>query len=433
MIRRTLLALGTALTLGSAQASTLAFTNARIHTLGTAGTLEAATLIIRNGAVEAVGAEVAVPEGATVIDAKGKVITPGLFDAYTHLGLDEISGVDEANDSANRNPRYAAALDVVDALNPHSTLLPINRIDGIALAMSAPVSEGGGPLFAGRGAVIQLGRLDALVAKPQAAMFINLAEAGASASQGGRAALWLSLREALEEAKSGASSAVQRPAQLGALDVAALQPVLSGEMPLVATVHRAADIRTLLRFAEEYGFKPIVHGGAEAHRVAAELAARQVPVILDPTLNLPERFEALAASADAAAVLHRAGVRIAFSSQGSGNGSHNSRNIRQLAGNAVAQGLPWNAALAAISLNPAAIYGMDFTLGSLEAGKQASFVVWDGDPLELTTAAVQVYAAGRAVPMTSRQTLLRDRYAARQKGLSGTPAATGASQSPAKR
>jgi imidazolonepropionase-like amidohydrolase len=245
-------------------------------------------------------------------------------------------------------------------------------------------------------------------------MFVNLAEASAASLKGGRAALWLALREAFEEAKAPGASTVQRPAQLGALDAAALKAVLAGEMPLVATVHRAADIHTLLRLAEEYGFKTIVHGGAEAHLVAAELAAKQVPVILDPTFNLPERFEALAARADAAAILQKAGVRIAFSSEGTGNGSHNSRNIRQLAGNAVAHGLPWNAALAAVTLNPAAIYGMDFTLGSLEAGKQASFVVWDGDPLELTSAAVQVYAAGRVVPMVSRQTLLRDRYAPRK-------------------
>lgn len=407
----------TALTLnaGNVLAATVAITHARIHTLSSAGTLEDATLLIRDDRIEAVGTTVAVPPDAKVIDAKGRIVTPALFDAYTHLGLDEIDGVEETVDQQNDNPRYSAALDVVDGLNPRSVLLPVNRIEGLLYAMAAPASGSNGPLLAGQGAVISLGTLDQLVSKPQAAHFAALGEAGAGRNKGGRPALLLALREALEEAKNlGSSNPVQRPALLGALDAAALKPLLAGEMPLVATVNRAADIRVLLKLAERYGIKLIVRGGAEAHLVAAELAAQQVPVILDPQLNLPERFESLAARADAASILHRAGVRIAFSGEGPNTGSHNSRNIRQLAGNAVATGLPWTAALAAVTLNPAALYGLDNTLGSLEVGKQASFVVWDGDPLEVTSAAVQVYAAGKAVPMKSRQTELRDRYAARR-------------------
>ena len=410
------LTLAAALLATQAQAATIALTHARIHTISSAGVLEDATLVIRNEAIEALGVGIAIPEGATVIDTKGAVITPGLFDAYTHLGLEEISGVEQSVDSVNNNPRYSAALDVTDGLNPRSVLIPVNRIEGITHAMAAPSTGEAGPLFAGRGAVINLGTLDAFVAKPQAAMFLTLGEAGSAQIKGGRPALMLALREAFEEARQlGTSSPVQRPAQLGALDAEALQAVLAGTLPLVARVNRAADIRVLLQLAEQYGFKLIIHGGGEAHLVAAALASQQVPVILDPTLNLPAHFESLAARADAAAILFKAGVRIAFSSEGSGNGSHNSRNIRQLAGNAVAQGLPWNAALAAITFNPAAIYGVDSTLGSLEPGKQASFVVWDGDPLEVTSAAVQVFAAGRALPMVSRQTLLRDRYLQRRK------------------
>lgn len=420
---RILVLLCAALAYAPAHAATVALTHARIHTLSAVGTLENATLLIRNDAIEAVGAEVAIPPDATVIDTKGAVITPGLFDAYTHLGLEEISGVEESVNSGSNNPRYSAALDVVDGLNPRSVLIPVNRIEGITYAMAAPSSGSEGPLFEGRGAVISLGTLDSFVTKPQAAMFVVLGEGGAARVKGGRPALLLALREAFEEVRQlGSSSPVQRPAQLGALDAAALKPVLAGEMPLVADVNSAADIHVLLRLAEDYGLKLIIHGGAEAHLVAKELAAKQVPVILDPTLNLPTHFESLAARADAAAILAKAGVRIAFSSEGSGNGSHNSRNIRQLAGNAVAHGLPWDAALAAVTFNPAAIYGLDSTLGTLEVGKQASFVLWDGDPLEATTTAVQVYAAGRAVPMKSRQTELRDRYLQRRAAALVRPA-----------
>lgn len=404
-----------ALQVSSALAGTIAITHARIHTLSGAGTLEDATLLIRDDRIEAIGATVAIPPEAKVIEAKGRVISPPLFDAYTHLGLDEIDGVDETLDQQTDNPRYSAALDVVDGLNPRSVLLPVNRIEGLLYAMAAPASGGAGPLIAGQGAVISLGTLQSLVAKPQAAMFVALGEAGAARNKSGRPALMLALREALAEAQlAGSSSPVQRPALLGALDAEALKPVLAGAMPLVASVNRAADIRVLLKLAEANGIKLIIRGGAEAHLVAAELAAQQVPVILDPQLNLPERFESLNQRSEAAAILHQAGVRIAFSGEGPNTGSHNSRNIRQLAGNAVAYGLPWTAALAAVTLNPAAIYGLDSTLGSLEVGKQASLVVWDGDPLEVTSSAVQVFAAGEAVPMKSRQTELRDRYAARR-------------------
>ena len=408
---RRLAPLALALATLPAQAGVLAITNAKLHTVG-GGTLDKATLLIRNDLIEAVGADITPPEGAKVIDAGGGAVTPGLFDAYTHLGLEEISGVDETRDDASHNPRYSAALDVVDGLNPRSVLIPVQRIEGITQAMSAPSTGEGGPLLAGRGAVINLGQLspEFFVARAHAAQFLPFGEAAMAMVQGGRPTLLLALREAFEEARNGAPANVQRPALLGALDAAALRAVLNGEQPLVVDVHRAADIRALLKLAEDYGIKLVIHGGAEAHLVARELAEKQVPVILDPTWNLPIHFEALAARSDSATLLHRAGVTLAFSAAGD-QGGHNSRNIRQLAGNAVAHGLPWEAALAAVTLNPAKIYGLDSTLGTLEAGKQASFVIWDGgDPLELGSYPKQVYAAGVAVPMTSRQTLLRDRY-----------------------
>jgi imidazolonepropionase-like amidohydrolase len=411
MIRTLLAAALAAASVSPAAAETLAFTHARIHTVGPAGTLEDATLVVRNGVIEAVAARLVPPADAKVVDVKGAVITPGLIAPYTHLGLVEIEQIEETVDTGSDNPRYGAALDVADALNPRSTHIPVQRLEGVTQAIAAPVSGGDGPLLAGRGAAINLAVGEPFVARPLVAMFAALGEAGAARVKGGRAGLMLALREAFDEAKNpGGNVNIQRPAQLSALDAAALAPVLAGELPLVATVHRAADITALLKLCAEYGVKPVIHGGAEAHLVAPQLVAARVPVILDPTLNLPQQFESRGASADAAARLHRAGVRLSFASQDVGYASSNARNLRQLAGNAVAQGLPWNAALAAITLDAAAIYGLDNTLGSLEAGKAATFVVWSGDPLEVTSAATAVYAEGRAQPLTSRQTLLRERY-----------------------
>ena len=395
----------------TAQAARTAYTGATVHTLAAAGTLKNATLIVHDERIEALGVGLPLPADTKQVDATGLVITPGLFDAHTHLGLEEISGVDQTRDDTSKNPRYSAALDAADGLNPRSSLIAIQRAEGITHALSAP-SAGSGALLAGRGAVIALGArvFEQFLLKPRAAQFADYGEAGAASAQGGRPVALLALREALEEARrSGFSSPVQRPALLGALDAEALKPVLDGEQPLVVRAHRAADIRALLALGSQYGLKLVIRGGAEAHLLAPALAQSGTPVILDPGFNLPSRFETLAARLDAAARLQQAGVLIAFSHE-SDQGSHNSRNIRQLAGIAAANGLPWNAALAAITLNPARIYGLDSTLGSLEVGKSATFVAWDGDPLEVTQFAKFVVADGRPVPADHRQRELLRRY-----------------------
>ena len=140
--------------------------------------------------------------------------------------------------------------------------------------------------------------------------------------------------------------------------------------------------------------------------VAEALAAAKIPVILDPLLNLPGNFETLGATLESAARLHAAGVMIAFAT----SDSHNARNLKQAAGNAVAHGLPWEVALAALTVNGASIYDHGHSYGKLEAGMDADVVVWDGDPLEVTTFADHVFIRGEPVVMQSRQTLLRDRY-----------------------
>jgi imidazolonepropionase-like amidohydrolase len=396
---------------GIASAGTIAITNAEIHTLGRAGVIAHGTLIIRDHRIDAIGENLPLPQGARVIDAGGKPVTPGLFDAYTSLGIKEIDGVEESDDTAAKKSRYSAALDVTDAFNPRSTLIPVNRVEGLTRAASAPDSASGGSLIAGQGAVISLGSLSEWLVKPKAAMYAQLGETGAKLSGGSRAAAWASLREAFGEVRRAGTPRVnpEHPSQLTAEDIEALRPVLAGEEPLVLYLNRASDILGALKFAEDNGIKLVVRGGAEAWLVAKALAEHQVPVILDPRLDLPQHFESLAARADAAALLQKAGVLVAFALDDDFN-SHNARNVRQLAGNAAAQGLDREAALAAITLNPARIYGVDATLGSLEPGKIADVVLWDGDPLETTSFARSVFIDGQEVPAISRQTELRDRY-----------------------
>ncbi|MGH8168760.1 MAG: amidohydrolase family protein, partial [Woeseiaceae bacterium] len=180
-------------------------------------------------------------------------------------------------------------------------------------------------------------------------------------------------------------------------------------------VHRANDISIALELADEYGLDLIVLGGTEAWMVADELAAADTGVILDSLANLPGNFDRLNARLDAAAILAKAGVRIAIGGDGASQ-NHNARNITQAAGIAVANGLSWDEALEAVTLAPAEMYGVDDRIGSIEAGKRADLVIWPADPLELTSFPEQVFLGGEAVPMQSRQTLLRDRYLHRGGG-----------------
>jgi imidazolonepropionase-like amidohydrolase len=174
----------------------------------------------------------------------------------------------------------------------------------------------------------------------------------------------------------------------------------------VFEVERAADILEVLAFAERNHIKPVISGGSEAWLVASALSRAHAPVILNSLQDLPTDLDRLSARLDNAARLQRAGVLIAFS-----NGdTHNARNVRQLAGNAVAHGLPWEAALAALTANPAEIFGQGAVRGRIEKGQVADLVLWSGDPLEVTSAADQVWIGGRAMEMRSRQTELRDRY-----------------------
>ena len=396
----------------TAQAQVIAIVGGTVHTQGEQGTLTEATVLVRDGRIVEVGRNVTVSEEARRIDARGKVVTPGIIDAHGQIGIDEISGVEETVDSRNTAPRFSAAFDVIDAFNPRSMVVPVNRIEGITRAVVAPTHGNGATLIAGRGAIVDLIHPTDFVTLSPAAMYASLGETGARLSGGARGAAFLHLREAFEDARDHVEHRAaferreRRDYALGRLDLQALQPVIAGELPLVLGVQRASDILAALRLAEQYGLKLVILGGAEAWMVADALAAARVPVLLDPLQNLPSSFETLGSTLENAARLHAAGVRFAFAT----GATHNARNITQAAGNAVPHGLPWDAALAAITVTPALIWGIDDRVGRLEAGMEADIVVWDGDPLEVTSYPDHALIRGLAVPMTSRHTQLRDRY-----------------------
>ncbi len=391
-------------------AQTIAIGGGTIHPM-TRAPIENGTVLIRDGQIVAVGSDVEVPANARRIDATGMVVTPGYFESNTHMGLTEVGAVQGTNDYAMREEDLVtAAFNVADGINPRSIVFPVTRIAGVTTAVTVPA----GGLVAGKGVVIDLAgeSLSELLVDSPVAMFATLGEGSQSAGGGARAGATMRLRELLDDARIYGERRVAynqnatREFAASRLDLEALQPVIDGELPLVIEAHRASDIRTALRIAEEYDLDLVLLGATEGWMVADEIAAADVPVVLKVLQNLPQNFEQLGARYDNAALLDAAGVKIAITT----NDTHNARGIKQEAGNAVAYGLPHAEALRAITLYPAQIWGVDDSHGSLEPGKVANVVVWDGDPLEILTPVEYVFIEGREIPLVSRQTELRDRY-----------------------
>ncbi len=403
-----------------AAADTTAIIGGKVHTVGPQGTIDNATIIIVDDKIFAVGSGVGVPDGATRIDASDKIVTPGLFSSIGRLGLVEVSNSAGPVDSAQRGDQFTSGFDVADAYNPRSTLVAINRIEGVTRAAITPapgrVDDFGniGHVISGLAAIVNLGDGDALD-KRGAAMVVSLGENGSYLAGGSRTGAWLVLRNALDEAldyrdhKDDFERGMRRDYRHSVADLEALQEVISGDIPILANIERASDIEALIDLTDAYRLRAIINGGSEAWMLADQIAAAGLSVILASTYNLPGNFDAINARLGAANVLVEAGVTVALAADVS-NPSHNARNIRQSAGNAVADGLDWEAALRAITLTPAEIYGVADSIGSIEPGKAADLVIWPADPLELTTYAEAVFINGESIQMVSRQTLLRDRY-----------------------
>jgi imidazolonepropionase-like amidohydrolase len=392
-------------------ADTVAITGGRVVTVGPAGTIEGGTVLIEDGRIAAVGRDVAIPAGARRIDATGKIVTPGFMDSQSRLGLVEVRAVEDTVDTRTEEDRFTAAFDVADAINPRSILMATNRIQGLTRAVVAP--QPGSSVIAGQGALITLGGPGAFLVRSRAAMYGVLGADSSRFGGGSRAAALLRLREALDDAREYAGNrkaydqGERREYSLSHLDLEALQPVLRGEMPLVLSVGRASDVQAALRLAKEEKLSVILAGCGECWEVADEIAAARVPVLINPLSNLPVSFDVLGATLENAARLYRAGVTFAFMS---GGGASEAYDVRQNAGNAVAYGLPWEAALASLTIVPARLWGIADRYGTLEPGKDADVVVWTGDPLEILSYPTAVFIRGVQMPMTSRQLELRDRY-----------------------
>ena len=392
-----------------AAAQELLIRNATVHTGASPATLTNTDVLVRGGVIRAIGAALPVPAGVVVVDANERRLTPTLFGGITGIGIEEVSGERSTVDSrlamGDGGMGVRPEFDVTLAYNPDSLLVPVARIEGIGWTMLGAGSDSEGSIIGGQGGVFRLdGSADPVGPK---ALFVDLGADAAALSGQSRAAQWMILDQLVDEVR-GRISLDAKVALLTPAGRKTLGTYLDNGGRVVVAVDRAADIRQLLRWAARHKVKIAILGGAEAWKLASELAAADVAVFVNPLDNRPASFDQIGATAENATRLAAAGVAVGFSQNG--DGSHNARKIRQVAGTAVANGLPWEAGVAGLTSVPAKVFGVADTLGSIAVGKRADLVLWSGDPLEVNAVATQVWFDGKPIVMRSRQTELRDRY-----------------------
>ena len=404
---------------------TVAIRNATIVPVSSA-TIPNGTIVFSNGLITAVGANVAIPANATVIDGTGLFVYPGLIDAGSHVGLEEISAVPGTVDTAELgdiNPNARAEV----AVNPHSNVIPVTRVNGITTVVTEP--EGG--IISGSSAMIQLAGWtpQEMTLKAPLAMHIHFPRLRSSAfdevPQDEEAAKEATknytkqidkLRDVFKDAQaySRASAARTNHADIKRVDrdliLEALVPVVEGRVPVVMHANLERDIRAALKFADEFKLRVILADAEDVARVIPELKSRSIPVILGPILSTPPReddpYDLVFTNAK---TLNDAGIPFAIQSQD----SHNARNLPYQAAACAAFGLPKEVALRSITIAPAQIFGVADKIGSLETGKLANIIVTDGDPLEIVTHVKRLFIDGEEITLDTNQTLLYEKFKAR--------------------
>ncbi|HTU12032.1 MAG TPA: amidohydrolase family protein [Allosphingosinicella sp.] len=405
-----------------AAAQTVAITGGRVVIGDGSEPIDGGTVVIRDGRVLAAGANVAVPAGAQVVDARGKWVTPGVVAGFSRIGLVEVDAVDATNDVQAANSPFNAAIDVAPAVNPEATAVQVSRAAGVTRAVVSPGTARS--IFGGQGAVIDLAGDMQPITRARLFQYVELGEEGAGDAGGSRASAHVLLRNALREARE-LSRPAGRPDDvlLTRADATALVEVLAGRQLLLVHVERASDILQVLALRGEFPtLRLVLVGATEGWRVAREIAAARVPVIANALNDLPASFEQLSATQSNVGRMRAAGINVAI---GMINDDE-ARQVRlstQYAGNLVAltripgaTGLSWSQAFEAISSAPAEALGLGGEIGSLRPGRRGDVVIWDGDPLELSTGVDAVWIDGVRQSLENRQTRLRDRYRRPQEG-----------------
>jgi imidazolonepropionase-like amidohydrolase len=396
-------------------AQTIAIVGGKVYPVS-APPIDNGTVLIRDGRIVAVGSSVTIPAGAQRIDATGKIVTPGFVNGASRVGLEEIGSVASTREMfARGRDRIAAAFRPWEGLNPRSVLIGQTRDAGITAIVVTPT----GGLIAGQVGVLRLvsGTVSDMLLRAPVGMVANLGPyTGPTGTPRGETLN--RLREVLEDTRvyrtrrADYERAQTRQLAASRLDMEALVPVIEGRVPLIVDVDRASDIETAMKIARDYGIRLIVMGGAEAWMLADRLAAAKIPVLTGAMNNIPTEFATLGQRQENAGLLAKAGVPVTLigNAEGGSTDAFTARNVRYEAGNAVAYGMEWNAALRAVTLTPAEIFGVADQVGSLAAGKRADVVVWSGDPFEFSSRAEHVFVNGAQSTTPTREDLLESRY-----------------------
>ena len=404
-----------------ASAQTYAIQGGTIHTL--AGGTFIGTVLVRDGRIVEVGPNVQPPAGAEVVDATGKHVYPGMFDAVSQLGLTEVGAVDVTNDSREQgdfNPHLQAAT----AIHPATEHIPVARANGITHTLSAP--EGG--IIPGQASLVGLDgwTVEEMDIEPGAAMVINYPSLSARRGFGGFGGPprpFSETEDRFEEQVAQldewmeAGRMYDRAAKAGEaarnLQLEAMARVVNGELPVLLSANGERDIRNAVEWAQRQKIRFVITGGTGAWKIADWLAERNVEVILGPSQSLPggpdEDYDEAYANAGK---LHAAGVKIAFATFNSSD----SRTLPYEAAMAVPFGLPEEAALEAVMKNGAEMLGLGSRMGTIEPGKIANLIVTDGNPLEIQTQVLGLFILGRQVSTDNKHKSLYDKYRARPKG-----------------
>ena len=409
MIRKTLLAaVASAAIAFAANAQDVAIVNAKVWTGTDAGTLDNATVYISNGEIAGLGVNFAPPSGTEIINADGNWVTPGIFSPFSRTGIVEVGAEDATNDTSASGSEFSVALRASDGFNPAATPVAITRIEGVTRIAVAPST--GGSLIAGQGFLANTSGGADSISDERAFVFVDLGEGGAGLAGGSRPAAWAALRGAFADARGYPARfmAHNQGDTLTRADAQAFGRAVRGQQLILISAHRASDLRMIMDLKEANpNLNLAIVGADEGWIVADELAIANIPVIIDPFQNLPASFSQLVATSKNAERLIAAGVPTAFAHLG--DDSHQARLVLQSAGNAAANGVSFDDAMAAMTTVPAAIFGME-NYGTLVRGNTADLVIWDGDPLETSSAPTIVFIDGAAQSLESRQTKLRDRY-----------------------
>jgi len=360
-------------------------------------------MVIRDGKIQMVGAELQAPANARAMSGEGQWVTSGMFAPLTSLGLVEIGAESSTDDRRAEDAKTSVSDMASDGFNPQSPIIDNTRVSGVTHA--AVIGSASQNIFAGTGFIANMsGEFDS-VEKDSAFIYVQLGSRGGKLAGGSRPAAISQLKNALADAKTRMNSPDDGDA-LSRRDAAALGKAARGQMLMIVSANRASDLLRIVKLRDEFGLDVIIAGGAEAWMVAEELKAAKMRLIIDPIANLPGSFDTVGARIDNPKILSDGGVDFAFMSF-SESTSHNVRILNQHAGNAVANGLSWEAAMTAVTSTPAKWFGVD--IGDAQQGSD-TFVVWDGDPLQVTSAPLMIVINGEEQSLESRQRELRDRY-----------------------